>query len=108
MPGEALVDKGIIRIEEVQDAGVFAHDRLEKKFRLLPHRLAQWLIKFSEFLAVWVHQTQIAQLQPLAGEVVGERRSAFVGEQPLDLCVEDSRSAQLAGFGKSKQFVIRH
>ena len=49
---------------------------------------------------------ELAQLQPLAGEVLDEALRAVVGEHPLDLCREHGGLVQLAGRGYGEQLVV--
>jgi hypothetical protein len=40
MPGQALVQKRVIRIQKLQHAAIFLEDAGEELLRLLPHRPA--------------------------------------------------------------------
>jgi len=50
----------------------------------------------------------VAQMQPLAGEVADERARARVGEHPLHLTIEHDRIFQAAAAGDVQQFLVRH
>src|SRR5205085_12613461 len=64
--GESFIDKGVIRIEQRQDIPVFAHDAFKQHFRLALERLPK---VFVEILRRRFDLRELAQIQPLAGEV---------------------------------------
>ena len=80
VPREPLVHEGVIRADEIEHAAVFAHDRLEKHFRLAFHRRAQRPVPIREGFCVRLHDFQIAQLQPLTGEVFHQLAGLRIGQ----------------------------
>ncbi len=85
MPGQPLVGEGIVRVNEFQDAAILAQNGTEKHLRLPPHRLAQILVEVRKLFRVRHDQVQIAELQPLTGEVFNQRIGPRIAQHPLDL-----------------------
>ena len=99
---QPLVDERVVGRQELGDAAVLAHDVLEQELGLAPHRLPQVVVEIRELLDVRPRALQVAQEQPLAGEVLDERRRARIGEHSLDLLVENVALAELALRGERR------
>ena len=83
------------------------HDALEEHFRFALQRLPQVVVEIREHVLVRTQALQVAQIQPLAGEVRAQRAGAFVGEHPLHLLIEHGGRVQLAGDGQVQQLIVR-
>ena len=73
MPRQPLVDERVIGVQQIQHAAVFAHDALEEQLRLAAHGLAQVVVEIGKVSKSGLIVLQIAQEQPLAGEIVDQR-----------------------------------
>ena len=106
MLGQALVQVGVVGIQEVHDAAVFLHDAGEEHLGLGLHGGAQALVKVREDAAVRTLIVQLAQIQPLAGEILGQRPGARIGQHAGDLGLQHGRPGQLALLGDGDQLVV--
>ncbi len=88
MRRQALVEEGVIAFEEVENAGVVAHNRTEKELALALHGGAQGHIKIGEFLHVGAMEFQVAQVQPLPGKILLQRQCAVVRQHACDLLLQ--------------------
>ena len=71
---EPLVQVRVLRVEELEDAAVLADDVLEEQHRLVAHREAQVVVEGGELLAIRSDRLEGAELQPLAAELLDQRR----------------------------------
>ena len=46
--GQALIDEGVIRFQQIDDAAILAQRAFDEEFRFLRHRLAQILVEVRE------------------------------------------------------------
>ena len=70
--GEPLVHECEVGGEEVQDVAVFLEHGLEEQLGFLPHRAPELFVELGEQIGVGIDALEVAQLQPLAGEVLGQ------------------------------------
>ena len=105
---EALVQEGITRVQKLAHGPVPAQDVIEEQGRLGLHSVAQLGAPVGELLRIGLHHVEVAQLQPLAGEIGGDRGGAVVTQHAFDLRVEHVAGVQLAGLGECEQLVIGH
>ena len=106
VPGEPLVDEGVVGVEEVEHAAVVAQGAGEKQGRLVPECLDEVVVEVGIRHRVALDVLEVAQVQPLHGEVVDERPGPQVGEHAPDLLVEDRRIAQPARLRRVEQGVV--
>ncbi len=107
VPGEPLVDVGVVGGEEVGDRAVVAQDLPEEHFGLAPHRRLQLLVEVGIEAHVGVDLVEILQPQPLPGETRAEHVRPGIGEHARDLLLELRRTRQAARFGHAHQLGIR-
>ena len=107
VPGEPLVDEGVVGVQQVEGAATFAKHAGEQQLRLAPEALPQPLAEIGELVLVRLHGGGVAQRQPLPGEVADQGLRARVGEHALDLRLEDRRDAQFPALGHIEQLVVR-
>jgi hypothetical protein len=102
--GEPLIDEGVVGVEQIDEAAIVADDRIKHHFRFAAERAAQ---VFIEVPGVGLHVLQLAEIEPLAGEVLDERVGALVSDHPLHLLRERLRIAQPALRRHLTQFLVR-
>src|SRR5688572_1414825 len=66
---EALIDEGVVGIEQVEDAAVLVHDGIKQHLGFAAERLPQAVV---EVLRVSLHPVELAKVEPLAGEVLNQ------------------------------------
>ena len=96
VPGQALIDKRKISVEEVQNAAILFHNRGEEQLGLLLHRRAERFVKSRVLVFVGLRDFQISQLQPLPGKVVDQGLRPGILQHTLDLPSEVIALAQRA------------
>ena len=101
---QPLVHEREVGVEQVDDAAVLLHDRAEEQLRLALERLAQVAV---EVRRVGPGILQVAQQQPLAGEVADERLGARVGQHAAHLLFERRRILERAALRRREQLVVR-
>ena len=67
--GEPLIQEGVIRIEKIQHAAVFANDIAKEKFSFLAHGLAERFVEFRKPFGIGLHNIDVFQLQPLTAKI---------------------------------------
>ena len=108
MPREAIVQERKVRAEQVEDAAIFAQNRLDEEPRLLGHRVAQPLVEIREQAIVGpLHRDEVAQKQPLPGEVLDKVCRAAIGDHPTHLLIEHLRRVQRAARPQIDQLIVR-
>src|SRR5262249_40839527 len=85
---EPFVEKRVIAVEKFQRAAVLAQDVIEVELRLLLHIVGELAAEFGEPARVGSDQPDVAQLQPLPGEILRQRPSLAVADHALDLRLE--------------------
>ena len=68
--GEPFVEEGESAVDEIEDAPVVMNHGFKEQLRLLFHGAAEIFIERGESVRVGFNAVQIAQLQPLAGEII--------------------------------------
>ena len=78
---QPLVEKGPVRMDELRHAAVRAQDFVEEQLRLARHGPEQKVVEFAVALRVRRGGVELAQVEPLAGEVLGEATRLRVGQE---------------------------
>ncbi len=91
--GEALVQIRVVGVEQLEHAAPLAQDLGEQELGLAPKRRAQVRVEIRVLRRQLV---ELAQLQPLAREVLDEALRACVREHALDLRREHRRARAAA------------
>jgi len=73
MPREPLVEEGVFRVEEVEDAPILLDHILDEVLRLAAHRHPQVIVEVGKPLAIAGQRLERAKLEPLAAELLRER-----------------------------------
>ena len=71
VPGDPSVHEGEVGVDEIQEAAVLLDDRGQEHPRLGQHGIAR-VLELREALPVQLDGLQLVELQPLAGEVLGQ------------------------------------
>ena len=106
VPGEVLVEEGEVGVQQGGDRQVLADDVGEQHFGLPAHRILEALIEAREGAAGGLGGGDVAQAQPLAGEIRHELAGARAGDQAVDFRVEPL--AEFAAAGELHQPLVRH
>ena len=106
MLGQALVQEGVVGIQEIQRTAVLTDYAFEEHLRFRQHRGAKALIEIRIGGAVGLLRFQAAQMQPLAGEVGGQRLGLGIGQHARNLLLQNGRLAELALFGRHQQLFV--
>ena len=85
---QSLVDEGVVGSEQIDQAPIFADDAAKQEFRLATHRPVQVLVPVREQVDVGVRVPQILQVQPVGGEVGGQRVGPRVGQHAPHLAFQ--------------------
>ena len=103
--GEPLVQVGVIGSQKVEQASIFPDDAGEQELGFFDERLTQRFVERKNH-RVGLHGFDVAQVQPLPGEVRDERIGARIGQHAPDLALEDHWVFQPAAFGQIEQLVV--
>ena len=105
--GQALIEEGVVGVQQFQHAAVFAQDALEEQLGLLPERLAQALVEFGEDVGIGL------LLRPgCGGRATGRRnsrpalRTRGSSSMRRTCCVQHRGILQLAFFRQVQQLVV--
>jgi hypothetical protein len=90
---QALVYKGVVRIQNIDDAAIFTDHAFDQKFRFALQGVSKILVEIREGDRIGLHPGNIAQEQPLAGEIGNQRLRLWIGEHPAGLLLQDGRIA---------------
>jgi hypothetical protein len=71
--GEALVEERVVGAQQVEHVAIVANQAVEQQLGLAAERLAQVVVEVGELVRIGRDTADVAQLQPLAGEVVHQR-----------------------------------
>ena len=95
-PGESFVDRDEVRLDHLPGIEVVLQELGEVRLRLADHRGLQMSVVLGKEILGGRIVPDIAQPQPLPGEVLHERLRTRVGQQAIDLSLPHLRIAQLA------------
>src|SRR5262245_33813135 len=91
---QAFIQERVIRADQTEHAPILAQYAVEEQFGLLSEGLSQVIVEVPIKGGVGSDGFDIAQSQPLSGEICGEVERASIGEHPACLLLELSRLAQ--------------
>ena len=108
MTRQLLVEVGEITIHQVQNAAVLLDDLAGEAHRLLVHRLPQRVRILGEQVEVgFVVIPNVAELEPVAEELIGQRRRALVSQEAAGLRQENLYVVEPPCRGRPQQLLIR-
>ncbi len=90
--GQAMVEKRVLRSDEIQQAAIFGHDVRKQRQRFLMHVMAQVGIPIGKQFGVGKRAVEPARLQPLVGEILHQRPRFWVAEHAPHLRFQLARS----------------
>ncbi len=106
--GQPLVHERVVGAQQLERAAVLAHDVAEEQLGLAAERLPDVVVEIREQQQVGRDlRLQVAQLQPLTGEIVDQGIGAFVRDHAAHLRGQHARLAQSAGRGQIQQRLVR-
>ena len=103
---QPLVEKGVVRPQQIEHASIFAHDAVDEELGLQAKRLTEVVVEVRIQAHVRVDRRQVAQPEPLPGEVAREIVRARIGEHSADVPLEHVWPAELSANGRIEQRVI--
>ena len=106
MLGEPFVEKGIVRAQQVDHAPVLAQLALDKQLGLALKGLAKVFVEQGKQVRVGGDAADPTQRQPLADEIVHERRRAPIGQHAPHLPLEHTRLGERAAGCDVEQLVV--
>src|SRR5687767_8907973 len=86
---------------------ILAQHAVEEELGLLPEGLPQVVVEVPVERRIGIDRIDVAQAQPLAGEVRREVERAPVGQHPARLLLELSGLTEPPAHGGIEQFVVR-
>ncbi len=104
MRRQALVDERVIGVQQVHYITILAHDALKQQLGLAAEGLAQVLVERGRQRALIF---QLPQIEPLVGEVGGQRFRARVRQHAPRLAFQHRGLMQLVLNRKIQKFVVR-
>ncbi len=104
--GEAVVEEAVIGGQQLDDTAVPAQKGLKKEFGLLAHVVAQLGAPGGEEFGVGGDGGEVADLEPLAGEIVDEGAGSGVLEHAHDFGLEIAAEPFFGGEGE--QPIVGH
>jgi hypothetical protein len=103
MPRQTLVQEGVVGVEQIEQAAVVADDAAEQHLRFALERRAQVVVEVPGF---GLKRVEVAQEQPLSGEVLDQGVGLRIRDHPAHLLLEHGRILQPAGDREIQQFVV--
>ena len=104
---EALVQEGVVRREQFEQAPVLSNQVIEEELRLPDQVLAKLAREVRIEVGLGLVVLRVLEPQPLRGEARRERLRAGVRQHPAHLRLEDRRIREPSLRGQCQQFVIR-
>ena len=106
MPGEPLVDKRVVRREEIGHGAVIAKDLAEERLGFAAHRRLQLLVEIGIEAHIGIDLVEVLQPQPLPGKPRAEHIGPRISEHAGDLRVEVRGAREPARLGQAQQFCV--
>src|SRR5262245_23930152 len=105
---EPLVEKRVVGTQQIAHASVLAQNAVDEELGLLAKRLTEVVVEVGIQANVRVDRCEVAQPEPLPGEVARDVVRARIGEHSADMALEHIWSMELAANGRIEQRVIRN
>src|SRR5262245_52495734 len=103
---EPLVEKCVVRRQQINNVAIFTHDALEKHLRFGAEILAQFIVPVWIELPVGRSDRQIPQVENLIGEVIYESSRSRIGKHAACLLLEHNGIAEPLLCCKSDQLLV--
>ena len=106
MQRQSLVQERVIGPQQIKRAAILAQDAFEEQFCLAAKSLPQGIVEIGKVIGRRSRERDVAQEQPLSGEVLNERFRTRIGQHALHLSGEDARSPELVFHRQLEQLVV--
>ena len=106
VPGQPLVDEGVVRVEQIGNASVLADDAVEQQLDFAPHGLAQRVVEVGIQQRQRADALQAPQVQPLAREVDRQRLRPRILEHAANLALENDGILEPPLTGDGDQLIV--
>ena len=103
---QPLVEERVVGIQQFHHAAILAHDVLEEQLGLALEALAQALVELGEDVRIGLLLREIAQVEPLPGEIRDQRFGARIVQHAPHLLVQHGGVLQLALLRQVQQLVV--
>src|SRR6185312_17087394 len=91
----------------IQNVAVLAESAVDEQTQLFEEIVADVAVQVREDRRIGLNLRQLRHVQPLEGEVGGQRLGAGIGQHPMDLGLQNLRLVQLTLLGYAQQLLIR-
>ena len=95
VPGEPLVDKRVVGIQQIDHAAVLVDDALDEQLGFFAESLPQIVVEIGEHRTVGTWLCKSRRFSHWPAKFVTSASERGIGQHPLDLLFEDGRIAQL-------------
>ena len=106
MLGQRLVQERVVGRQEIQDAAVLTEDAVQEQLGFTHEGGAHALVEIAEQVHVRLLGFDVAQEQPLGGEVGHQGSAARIGQHAVHLPAQDVGLAQGSRGGRIQQLVV--
>ena len=103
--GEAFVDERVVGRQQIEQAAILADDARDEQFGLLHERRSQRFVERKDH-RIWRRGLDVAQMQPLPGEIRDERVGPRVGKHALHLLQQHRGISQPAPLREVEQLIV--
>ena len=105
---EALVQVGVVRVQQLDDAPVGADRAADEQFGLLAERLEQGFVEVGIDLRIDLHFRNAPQIEPLRREVLDQRLDgARIGQHPANLFLQHVPVREPPLVGQPEEGLVR-
>ena len=105
---QALVQEGVLRVQEVGERAVLAQDVLEEQAGLGLHGVAQLRAPVGELLRVGLDDVEVAESPATVRRNCRRRRRSARSASMRFTCASRRRARSLPASASAEQFVVRH
>ena len=103
---QPFVDERVVGGQQFEQAAILPHDAADEQLRFAAERAPQIVVELGKAPAIRLELRDVAQMQPLAGKVVHERRGPRVRQHPPHLLIQHRRILQPAALGELQQLIV--
>ena len=93
---EPFIQECVVGAQKIDHTAILFHDAFKKQLRLATERLPQIIVEVRELPAIRTYRRQIAQVQPLSGEIALQRLRARIRQHSPDLALKHRRLVKFA------------
>src|SRR5262249_16779599 len=93
---------------QIERAAVLADDAFKEQLSFAPHRATKTFIEIRKQGDIGRDRRQVAEVQPLCGEVVDEGLRPRILQEPPHLALEHLGSSQFPAAGEIQELIVRN